>query len=424
MESSIQGVKALSASDRKIAEDLREGFDSGSEKKPQGTSTHAIQSDSAVEGLRLINPKFAQRGARLDLISNRLQNFSTKLGSNSYALCDISAWGFSYAQKVVIPAGYNYAMMKRNLTKKVAPLIGKKLPFEIFSTRAKENQAQTVNGSIRNFRFFLGLPILEVEKKIKQFLYRKGYSTVKDPRGLYAKGMLLVEQAKAIESLGQWDDHCEVSLSMSMVQFLEELGAPDQFFDDLWLTYNNRPLFTKFGVFVEEGIEAEGMLKATGLKEKLTCPKPQIAPPKSSRTVAPSAKILSGVKVASSPALDESLLYNKANRLYRSGPLLAASWKALLHLYHLDENTPFPKSESLKPKLDAEMILPLEQIFDTSGKAIKLNLNKVMTLELTRLIGEQSKMQPPSLASLMRRVLQVKGRIFSQVLDKIKSKSL
>ncbi|MDX2471425.1 MAG: hypothetical protein QNL04_12700 [SAR324 cluster bacterium] len=68
------------------------------------------------------------------------------------------------------------------------------------------------------------------------------------------------------------------------------------------------------------------------------------------------------------------------------------------------------------------MHLPLEQIFDPTQKAIRLNINRLLVFELSHLIGEKSGMKAPPLPSLMVKVLQVNGQIFSGVLNKLKTK--
>ncbi|MDX2471424.1 MAG: hypothetical protein QNL04_12695 [SAR324 cluster bacterium] len=315
---------------------------------PKAQSTHSIQSDHSLENLRLKNPKFQERADRLDLISHGLQNFSTKLGSNAYALCDISAWGFSYAQQVKIPGGLTLKTMKQKLGRKVSALVGRELPFSIFSETNLGPKSVTVTGSIRNYQFFFGLPTMEVEKIIKQFLYRRGYSSIKDPYNMFAKGVILIENAKALESTGGWNSHCQISLNISMMAFLVELGATDQFFDDLWQGFERHPFFTKFGVFVKEDAQAQQLLHLAGLKEQLVSHRPH--PIDLSKKIAENQAEIDFInkhKVSHPAYIQGNPIFTKANHLFRSGPLLAASWKALLKVYHLDENIPFPKPSAV-----------------------------------------------------------------------------
>ena len=396
-------------------------------------STHDIQSEAKKEEIRLKNPKYQSRSDRIDLISHGIHHLTTKLGSHAYALCDISPWGFSYAQQLPLPKGLSFRTMRHKLRVKLDTVVGSHLPFTIFDQKGEEHKAITVNGWVRNFRYFFGLPLQAVEKEVKQYLYKRGYSEIRDPYDFFAKGNMLIDHAKKIKDIGGWDIHAQISLNISMMQFLEELGATDQFFEDLWLTYEQHPLFAKFGVYVEVGEEAQGLLGLAGINEKLGEPHPLPKLPRTQKQLAASENILQRLKKHGNPLIHppkqvakNTLIYAKANKVYSSGPLLTTAWRGLMHLYHIDENTPFPNiaEGKLKHELDAELHLPLEHLFDANEHATQLTINRIMAFELAHLIEKTSGMKPPPISNIMLKVLLVKAKVFSIAIKKLETTSL
>jgi len=423
--------------------------------------------------LRLKNPKYRGRADRLDLISHGLHNLAARLGTNSYSLCDLSSRGFSYAQHVPMQAGLTFPMMQNRLKPKLQPLLGKRLPFEIFFI-GQETSKVAVSGWIRNYRFFFGLPIEAVEREIKKFLFRRGYSEIKDPHGFYAKGMSLVARSLQIKNAGKWDAHCLVGLNMSMVQFLEELGATEHFFEEFWLGYENRPLYVKIGVHLEDATHAQALMKLTGVVEKIqteAAPLPEVvvasaaalgeedianpllrnvhaqdqskgkpnlgnpllqkkvpalAPAVATVAAKPAEALQPQVAAPAKPALPagkpktKEELYVKANAAYRSGPLLLTTWKKLLGVYQLPQETPFPKPprDEDRQLLDAELNnLRMEEVFEPSpGKVLRIIHLMVITLAgLLRQAGQT----PPSQEAIYKQVQYVNSKVWEMALTKL-----
>ncbi len=386
--------------------DTRKVQNSGIARKAK-ILTNLAQSKDASKTLKFKNFHYEERAERVDLISHDLHQFSAQLGSNNYCLGDVSAWGFSYAQKIPVKTNDPFSRIKSKLHTKFSPLLGKQLPFSLLSEQGDGQRNLQVNGTIRNFRFFFLIPCEEVEKVIKRYLYRKGFSSIKDPQNHYARGIQLIEKAKVLKDSGQWDSSGQISLNISMMYFLEELGALDYYFEDLWIAYGKQPLFVKFGVFVEEEDQALKMLEFTGLSQYPKGIKPEV------KELMPQPKIL--------PQQSKQDLYKKANQLYRSGPLLSNAWKSLIKLYHLNDDSSFPKRFEIefKSKIEKEICLPLEEIFGASAKSVHLNINKIMATELVQLMKEKSGLNPPPISSVMRNVLQVKLKIFNKALEQI-----
>lgn len=210
-----------------------------------------------LDALSLKHPKFTERSDRLDLLTHDLLGITTSIGEKTYALCDISQTGFSYAQE--IPA--NPMMSVTQLMDKVDQFArsnyDKILPFHFFFRHKSESGKISIEGRVRSHRLFFGLTLNEVEVVLNNYLFQKGIKRKFDPQNFYGKMDLLLHAAKRFGRRHDWDTHSIIAMNVTFINFLEEMGAGEKSLQSIMSAYSQRPLFLKFGLSIDDSEQAE-----------------------------------------------------------------------------------------------------------------------------------------------------------------------
>ncbi len=323
-EKKLQSSKTLSKSFQKV---------SGEKSLPE-----------ALGKIRLGNRKYKNRPDRLDLLSHDILGITAQVGSKSYSLCDISEKGFSYGQHIPASPAISFPNLWRKADQVALALHGKTLPF-IFSFKNKTKESLQVVGMVRNHRMFIGLQREDVEREIHSFMFKRGIRPDKDPQGFFAKADAILNKAKERTESGLWDAASMLALNMSMINLFEELGASERFFDELWMGYERRPLFLKFGISVDDPMEARKLFYYAQNKKVVEA---------------------KDEKEAGGQGTDKEPFLAPLNTQFPAKKFLPLLWKNALRHFGLEESRlVLPQNEEERVALLTELKQkPLQELFD------------------------------------------------------------
>ena len=303
------------------------------------------ESEASLDRLRMANPKYKNRPDRLDLLSHGLVDITAQVGSKSYSLCDISEGGFSYGQHIPITVAMSLPNLWRKTDHAAAALHGKTLPFSFSFINQPERNLQ-IFGQVRNHRLFFGLRLEDIERELKNFFFKRGIRGDRDPDCYFAKAESLLHQANEIVKNGLWDAANNLALNMTMINFFEEMGASENFFDGLWMGYEKRPLFLKFGIAIPDKHQAKKLVTFADYHGEMT--------------VTPEEREKQQKRKSKDPYID------RLHQEFSAKKLLSTIWRQGLKHFNLPEGgLVLPKEEDKKNVFLRELqTLPLEEIFD------------------------------------------------------------
>jgi len=216
----------------------------------------AYKSPQQFERLSFNHYFYEGRPERLDLISNQMLGISAKLGPKHYMVGDVSREGFSYAQEV--PKMVNMTPRRiRNRIREVAQKNeGRTYNFVLFFIGDTVHPELLTHGRIANHQVFVGLSHQEIEREIGSVLYKKGVKRGQDPNQYYEKMESMLRRAYKVGQQRKWDRVSMVAMNVAFLNLIGEIGAPPELYERLIDDYPGRTLFVKYGVQIEDAVEA------------------------------------------------------------------------------------------------------------------------------------------------------------------------
>jgi len=199
---------------------------------------------------------FQGRPERLDLISNQMLGISAKLGPKHYMVGDVSRQGFSYAQEVPRMVNMTPRRIRARIREVAEKNKGRTFSFILFFIGDNTHPELLTHGKIVNHQVFIGLSHQEIEREIGFVLYKKGVKRGQDPNQYYEKMEAMLKRAFKVGYQRKWDRVSMVAMNVAFLNLIGEIGAPPEFYERLIDEYPGRTLFVKYGVQIEDPVEA------------------------------------------------------------------------------------------------------------------------------------------------------------------------
>ncbi|MDT8446327.1 MAG: hypothetical protein RRB13_05470 [bacterium] len=265
---------------------------------------------------------YKDRVERLDLISNNMLGISVQVGQKNYTVGDVSQAGFSYVQEVPRMPNMTDRRIRRRIQEVADSNIGKSFPISLFFLGDKNHPKLDVWGKIVNYQLFKMLGHQEVEREIGYVLYKKGVKAGSDPHRYYDKMDAMLKRAFKEGHRRKWDRFSNVAMNMAFLNLIGEIGAPPEFYERLIDDYKNRPLWMKYGVFLEDPTEALRLYSFACYRD-------------ADRLIAEQEKRKQRIR-------DKQDFFDQVGKKYDTRAFLELVWKRGLKYYNLSGHIPFP----------------------------------------------------------------------------------
>lgn len=285
---------------------------------------------------------FQDRPERFDLISNNMLGISVKIGQKNHTIGDVSQQGFSYVQEVPRMPNSTERRIRRRIQEVAQSNVDKSFPMTLFFLGDKERPTLDVWGKIVNFTVFKLLGHQEVEREIGYVLYKKGIKRGADPKRYYDKMEAMLKRAFKEGHRRKWDRVANVAMNVAFHNLIGEIGAPPEFYERLNDDYRNRPMWVKYGVYLEDPDEALQLYSYARFRD--------------------AGRLLAEKQARKDRIKLKQEYFDKVGKEYDTRTFLEYVWKAGLKYYNLSRHIPFPHPTN---KADSEAFT--EKLMDYNG---------------------------------------------------------